>query len=87
MYPFRELTNSKMNRLDEGNLASHMAKGGIPTMELLSEKKPSQLGHFKKNFDKSSHKMDFIASIQEKETAGNPYNPQRIEVGNSELTA
>lgn len=80
-FPFRELTNSKHSRFDDGNVLSHAGKPGVASMDLLSERKPPQMGQFKKTLDKSSHKGDFVPHFQEKEKAGDSYNPQRIDVG------
>lgn len=85
-FPFRELTNSKHSRLEEGNLFSHKGKQAPISNDYFSEKKPQQANQIRKNFDKSSQKLDFVPTFQEKEKAGNPYNPQRIDVGTEQLT-
>lgn len=83
-FAFRELTNTKSDRFDEGLLKSHRGKGPVKTMEINSESKP---GLFFKQIDKSTTKADFSkTSWPDKEQAGQAYNPLGIDVGGRCLT-
>ena len=77
-FAFRELTNTKAERFDEGFPRSHMGKVQIKTMDLNSECKTGMYG---RHLDKSAMNGEKSKTQwPDKEKAGLAYNPLGIDV-------